>query len=424
MDKARASLNGTNGHHGRGEAKPPPGLATTRLDAIDPQPVRWLVPGYIPLGKLVLVAGDGGHGKTTLTLHMAACLTTGRPCFGLEYDPPAPAEVLIASCEDDFADTVVPRLVTIGGDRAMVYRLDGVPAAGGKPTPFSLAHCERLGEFLRDHPRVRLVVIDPAGAYIGGAGVDDHKDSELRTLLGPLADLAARYGVTVLLVKHLNKGATAKAVHRVGGSAGYVNAVRASFVVCPDHADPDRKLFLPLKFNIAKKPPGLVYRLQPPPADHREAVLDLFPALDPADRDQLGAQLFLPVWDGEAGVDADSALGEHAAQQPTRVAECRDWLVGFLGEYAWPDEEVERAGADAGFTADNLKKAKTTLRKEDRMASRPAGPRDQWWNWLGTKRDRRPDRPAPYRPQTEESGETEESGDRTLWGTPDRGIPD
>lgn len=396
----------------------PRGLRTTRLDAIDPQPVRWLVPGYVPLGKLVLFAGDGGHGKTTLTLHMAACLSAGRPCFGLDYDPPPPAEVLIASCEDDFADTVVPRLVTVGGDRSKVRRVDGVETGGETPGTFSLAHFERLAEDLEDNPAVKLVIIDPAGAYIGGAGVDDHKDSELRSLLGPLADLAAKRKVTVLLVKHLNKGATAKAVHRVGGSAGYVNAVRAAFVVAPDPNHRHRKLFLPLKFNIAKKPAGIAYNLLPVPPEERGEILDQFPALDGDDRDQLGGQLFRPVWDGVVETDADSALSEHGgADKPTRVAECREWLSGFLAEWAWPDAEILLAAEDAGFTEDNVRKAKTLLRNNGELHARPDGPGGAWWNWTGTKRDRRPDRPRAYEPQSQETQETQESRVRPAGGS-------
>src|SRR5262249_45617376 len=101
-----------------------------------------------------------------------------------------------------------------------------------------------------------------AGAYIGRAGCDYHRDSELRALLAPLAELAAKRRVAVVLVKHLNKGVSARAVHKVSGSTGYVNSVRAAFLVAPDPQDPDRKLFLPLKFNIGPKPQGFAFRLK------------------------------------------------------------------------------------------------------------------------------------------------------------------
>lgn len=402
-----------------GQAGAPHGLITTPLDEITPEPVRWLVPEYIPLGKLVLFAGDGGHGKTTVTLQMTAALTTGRPCFGLDYPAPRPADVLVISCEDDFADTVVPRLLAAGADLTRVRRVDGVRGADGKPTPFSLAHYERLAEELAERPGVRLVVIDPAGAYIGAAGVDDHKDSELRSLLGPLAEMAARHRVTILLVKHLNKGVTAKAVHKVSGSAGYVNAVRAAFLVVPHPTDGEKKLFLPLKFNIGRKPDGVAFRLTALPATECDEILSRFPGLAGEDRGRLAAQLFRPEWEGSAGMDADTALSEGEHQQSTRVKECADWLTGHMGEWAWPDAELEQAAEGKGFTTDNFRKAKTLLRKDGRLQSRPDGAQGAWWNWLGERTRRPADRPAPAQSdETEESGETHRNGKPPPQSTP------
>jgi hypothetical protein len=241
----------------------PMGLETTRLNTIRPEPIRWLVPEYLPLGKLVLLAGGGGHGKSTLTLHLAACLSTGRPCLGLEYTPLGPCEVLLVNCEDDFADTVVPRLLSAGADLDRIHRVDGIRRADGSPSPFSLDHYQAIEEELAARPGVRLVVIDPASAYVARAGVDDYRDSELRTLLGPLAELAARRRVTVPLVKHLVKGATTKAVQRVNGSAGYFNTVRIAHLVAPHPDDETRKLLLPAKINIGPKPATLAYQLVP-----------------------------------------------------------------------------------------------------------------------------------------------------------------
>src|SRR5262249_35265115 len=124
----------------------PLGLVTTSLDTIRPQPVRWLVPSYFPLGKLVIIAGDGGQGKSTLPLDLAACLTTGRPCFGLPHNPLPPADVLLISCEDDYADTVVPRLLCAGANVARVRRVDGQKTKDGKAVPFCLADFQSLEE--------------------------------------------------------------------------------------------------------------------------------------------------------------------------------------------------------------------------------------------------------------------------------------
>lgn len=408
---SRSSEPSANGVHPQPDGSR--GLVTTRLDTLRPRPVRWLVHGYIPSGKLTLLAGDGGHGKTTLTLHLAAAATKGNSAFGLSYDPPPPADVLLISCEDDFEDTVVPRLLAMGADLVRAHRVDGVKTKDGKPAPFSLAHYLQLTQHLEDNPNVRLVVIDPAGDYIGRAGIDDHKDSELRTLLGPLAELAAKYDVAIVLVKHLSKGATAKAVHKVGGSVGYVNAVRAAFVVAPHPDDGRTKLFLPLKFNLAEKPGGITFRLEPPPEAEREEIAGRFGDLTDDDRRRLADQLFRPTWGEVADMDADEALGQAAPRdRPSakRVDACADWLVGFLGEYAWPDQELQDAADEGGFTLDNLKRAKAKLRKAlPPLKSKPATRGGAWWNWMGEERPR--DRPTPYQrrkpaPETSHSQRT------------------
>src|SRR5262249_5171571 len=229
-----------------------------------------------------------------------------------DYEPQGPGEVLICSCEDDFGDTIVPRLLALGADLDRIHRVDGVRTKDGKPAPFSLSHYRELESELEHRPAVRLVIIDPAGAYISRSGCDDHRDSELRALLGPLAELAAKHRVAIVLVKHLNKGVRARAVHKVSGSTGYVNAVRAAFIVAPDPGDPDRKLFLPLKFNIGPKPQGFAFRLKGLEPEESARLLAPFDHLTEEDRHRLAEQLFRPEWEGRVDDDPDEVVGEPA----------------------------------------------------------------------------------------------------------------
>src|SRR5712692_5931453 len=167
---------------------PPEGLATTCLATIRPWPIRWLVPGYFPLAKLVLIAGDGGLGKSLLTLDLAAAISRGRAAFGLGYSPAEPAEVLLVCCEDAFADTVVPRLLAVKGDLQRSHRVDGIRGTDGRLLPFGLAHYQQVEQELHRRPGIRLVVIDPAAAYVGRGGKAGRSNSELRALLDPLAE--------------------------------------------------------------------------------------------------------------------------------------------------------------------------------------------------------------------------------------------
>ncbi len=230
---------------------------------------------------------------------MGACITRGLPCFGLEYDAGDPADVLLISCEDDYGDTVVPRLLSAGADLKRVFRVDGIRGKTGETTPLSMAYYEAMEKELEARPGVRLVVIDPAGAYIGRAGIDDHKDSELRALLGPLSEVAARRRVTIIIVKHLVKGATTKAVHKVGGSAGYINTVRGLHRLSRFRGRRSQILSPPSTSNLGPRPSGRSYRTQSLDEPEQAGVLDRFTHLD-ADDKQAAGKATIPRWSGSA----------------------------------------------------------------------------------------------------------------------------
>jgi hypothetical protein len=367
-------------------APPPPGdvfgLGVTSMDGLSPQPLEWLVQGYLPLGKLVLLAGDGGHGKSVLTLHLAARLSRGLLPFGM-LGPCTPASTLLVSCEDDWEDTILPRLMSAGADLSRVFRVDGVREKDGSLSPFSLAHYQALEAELAGRPDVKLVVIDPAGAFVGRTGIDDHRDSELRALLGPLTELAARRGVTILLVKHLNKGVTAKAVHKVGGSGGYVNAVRAAFIVAPDPDDKQRKFFMPLKFNLGPPPASLAYRLEGLPDGERDIILADCTHLGEADRKRLGEQLFRPTWLGIAEADADTVMATPSRANASseraqrKRDEAADWLLEFLAPGPQGSADVFAAGKARGFSRETLFRARTGMPGRIRAVKDGGG----GWSW-------------------------------------------
>jgi hypothetical protein len=405
---------GCNGHsQGPHPVADPIRVVTTSLACIDPEPIHWLVPGYVPLGKLVLLAGDGGHGKSTLTLKLAADLTRGRPCLGLDYQPLPQCEVLLIGCEDDYADTVVPRLLAADADRKRVFKLDGVRGDDGKVLPFSLAHYEAMERELEARPDIRLVVIDPAGAYIGRAGINDHKDSELRSLLDPMAELAARRRVTIILVKHLNKGASPKAVHKVSGSTGYVNAVRAAYVVAPSQEEESVKLLLPLKFNIGLKPSGLSYCLETIDWTEGDKLLAPFERLGADDQRRLREQLFRVRWLGEVTTDADSlfAAAAREAKAGPKVKACMEWIMKFLATYAYSSDEIVKAAKDEGFTFDNVKVAKNQLKEKGLNNSNRATFQGNWWSGFGDPltwklRPESPDSPrSPQSPHSPDNGQ-------------------
>src|SRR5262249_49358507 len=159
--------------------------------------------------------------------------------------------------------------------------------------------------------------------------------------------------VTIILIKHFVKGATPKAVHKVGGSAGYVNAVRSSFVVVPDGDEPERKLFLPLKFNLVRRLSGFSYQTISLSEPEQQVLIEQYAGhLDATDRDELAKQLFRVEWQGEVDMTADAVLTDLAKQQnaPGKVDQAADWLEQFLQKFAYPSSEVIAAGKAAGHT--------------------------------------------------------------------------
>ncbi|MBP3959579.1 AAA family ATPase [Gemmata sp. G18] len=351
------------------------------LAGVRPRAVRWLVPGRIPAGMVGLLAGDGGHGKSVTTLELAAAVTRGRCAFGMTYPNAVSGKALLICCEDDWQCTVVPRLAALGADLSRVLRVKGIGKTDGGLLDFNLAHFAELERLLTRDKDIKLVVIDPAGAYIGRAGVDDNSDSELRSLLGPLSEAANRTGAAVLLVKHLNKSAGATAVQRVGGSVGYVNGVRYVYMIVPDPDDADRKLMLPIKANIL--PPGALgfaYRLrQLAPDEAGRLLLAEWPDLDAEEVVKLAAQLFRQEWEQDVRADPNAVASTSTRPRQKTPEQAAEWLVSVFNEehVAYPSSVVFTAGKAAGFGRDSIYKAKDLAGLTASKSGRCAGT----WYW-------------------------------------------
>ncbi len=400
-------------------------LVFSDVAGIVPEAVHYLVPGYIPRGMVGMLAGDGGHGKSMITLELAAALSAGRCAFGLTYPHPPVGKTLLISCEDDWQRTILPRLAALGANRKNVLRVEGVRMkkdGKAKLLDFHMGHFRELERALQANADIKLIVIDPAGAYIGRAGVNENQDAELRSVLGPLSEAANRTGATVLLIKHLNKSAGVSAVQRVGGGGAYVNAVRFSYMVAPDPDDGDKKLMLPLKTNVLKAGlVGLAYRMADVPQPEGEALLlHEWPGMKAADAAELAKQLFRPKWEGGVSADANSVSGTRSNRQPAKqsVSECQAFLREFLGAWAWPEKEVEEAAKKAGFSFNTYRASKTAMRTEDkydpsRLSNLPIEAGGAWWMWIGPQYSRPQNRP-PFAVQTGQTAPALQTGQTSL----------
>lgn len=229
----------------------PDGLEVVNAATVKEVPLRWLWPSRVPAGKVTLLAGDPGLGKSFLTCDMASRVTTGN-YWPDSMEARAPqGSVVMLSAEDDPADTIVPRLRSAGADLSRVDLLRSV-RVGGRPDAFVLRRDLPLLEAaIRRRGDCRLVVIDPISCYLGGT--DGNSNVEVRGALAPLGQLAERTGAAVVVVSHLRKG-DGDLMYRVTGSLAFVAAARATWAVEADREDPQRRrrVMRAIKMNVAR----------------------------------------------------------------------------------------------------------------------------------------------------------------------------
>jgi hypothetical protein len=337
------------------------------LDHVDVSPVRWLWPGRLPLGKLVVLDGDPGLGKSALTLDLAARVSAHRPMpDGAAADLDGPAGVVRLSAEDGLADTIRPRLEAAGADLARVAALTLVADApstrrGRRPASPAASRLPTLADFdaiRRAIIRVgaALVVVDPIMAYLP-RGVDSGKDADVRALLTQLAALADAEQVTILAVRHLNKSGAGNPLYRGGGSIGIIGAARSGLLVAPDVDDPSnaRRVLASTKANLARAPVSLAY--------HLEA----------ADNGALRV-----AWDGPTEHTASGLLDaarQREHDRPTAVGDACAVLQQILADGPLPAAPVLQETRASGVSLRTLRRAAALL------GIRPRKDGHSGWTW-------------------------------------------
>jgi hypothetical protein len=291
--------------------------------------VRWLWEPYLARGKLALLDGDPGVGKSLLTIDLAARLSRGGELPG-GVPSGRPHVTMLLSAEDGI-DTIRPRAEAAGAD---LDRL--VTATGANGVPLRFPHdALALADAVRDH-RPDLVVIDPVTAFLS-AGGGSNSDARVRHTLTMLAMVAERFDCAVLMVRHLRKSGAGKAVYRGLGSIGFIASVRTGLLAARHPADASLGVLAVTKSNVAGDVPSLGYRVK----------------ADPANR---------PVveWAGAANLSAD-ALGA-PPEAPLRARDrAADWLRAQLAGGPRRATELYAAAAEAGIPDRTLERAKAQL---------------------------------------------------------------
>jgi len=234
-----------------------------KLSEVETQPIEWLWRGRIPFGKITILDGDPGVGKSLLALTIAACVSTGRPMpdstFGWQ------GGVILITPEDSPEDTIKPRMEAVGCDPSQVHLLNTAITYDTKTQdvyerPFSLSQDLKDLEMgiIRNH--AILVVIDPLMAVLG-RNIDSSRDQDVREVLTPLAQIAERTGCAILIIRHLNKGNSANSLYRGAGSIGITAAARVALLVAHDPADEQKRVFATIKNNLSKVATNLTFQI-------------------------------------------------------------------------------------------------------------------------------------------------------------------
>ncbi|ODA34947.1 AAA family ATPase [Planctopirus hydrillae] len=236
-------------------------LEVHRASDIETRETTWLWPGRIPAGKLSLLVGDPGLGKSLLTADMAARLTRGNGWPDGQAMGES-CEVAFVLFEDSFGDTTKPRLLKAGADCQKVLWIEGrtsIDAEGRKVVQSfdATRDVPELVKLVEQNPGIRLLIVDPLLAGLGKT--DSHKYGDVQGALNALVQFAEAYNVAVIGIGHLNKGTGGKSIYRSMGSLAFTAKARAVWHLGAMKDDPQRRLFLPAKFNLGPMPEGLAF---------------------------------------------------------------------------------------------------------------------------------------------------------------------
>jgi hypothetical protein len=229
--------------------------------------LNWLWPGRIAVGKLCVIAGDPGLGKSLLSLDIAAHASRGAPWPDESGFAPV-TSVLLLSAEDDYVDTIRPRLVAAEADLDRVFAVTGVVSGSGEAETERMLDIvldlERLQAAIEEVPPPRLLVVDPISSFLGSAC--ENSNAEIRSLLQPVTKLAKETSTAIVLISHLRKSEGSN-LHRIIGSIAFAAIARSAFLVQPvtSTGGRDRRL-VPVKNNLGSAKAAIRFRVEEHPS--------------------------------------------------------------------------------------------------------------------------------------------------------------
>lgn len=325
--------------------------------------VRWLWPGRLAFGKLAILDGDPGTGKSTLICDIIGRYTSGRKLYGADVVLETGNAVIVTG-EDGISDTIRPRLEEAGADLSRVTVLqtfldfDEKSKTKIERVPVLPDDADVIAELVRER-RARLLIIDPLMAHLS-SGVNAFKDQDVRRALTPLARLADELGIAVVILRHLNKMPGGSALYRGGGSIGIIGAARTALLLGKDPNDDDSLVLASTKSNLGKLGRSLSLRIVPSSRDSNVGIIQ---------------------WRRESKYSASDLLTQPRKRDSPELDRAKEWLTSHLadGDPKPARGMWERAEAD-GLNEKSVRRALKVLKIEIERIGGIAGKGAWYWS--------------------------------------------
>lgn len=321
-----------------------PELKLINMESVKVEQIEWLLYPFIPFGKVTIIQGDPGEGKTTMVLQIIAKLTRGEPILlnkksqkeaqqdseenlkqeVLSQDNPIqPVNIIYQTAEDGLGDTIKPRLLAAGADCSRVLVIDD------REQPLTMVDV-RLEEAIMQ-TKARMVVLDPIQGFLG-TDVDMHRANEIRPLMKRMAVLAEKYHCAIILIGHMNKNSNGKSSYRGLGSIDFQAAARSVLIVGRLKDEPETRVMCHVKSSLAPEGKSVAFRLDK----------------------ETGFQ-----WIGEYDISADDLLSGDARGQKSRIA--KEFLLDILADGGMAQKKIEEEASKQGIKKKTLRNAKQEL---------------------------------------------------------------
>ncbi len=234
-------------------------LKLISMDTVQVEEIKWLLYPFIPYGKVTIIQGDPGEGKTTMVLQIIAKLTTGEPILEdltkeNRSETMGPIHVIYQTAEDGLGDTIKPRLLAAGADCSKVMVIDD--------REHQLTMLDARLEEAIEKTEAKLVVLDPIQGFLG-AEIDMHRANEIRPIMKKVSDIAEKYHCAIILIGHMNKNSGVKTSYRGLGSIDFQAAARSVLIVGRIKDKPEIRVVCQVKSSLAPETKPIAFRLDP-----------------------------------------------------------------------------------------------------------------------------------------------------------------